>query len=104
MRVVRAGRFPLVPRCGFKREQRPGDVDSRMQLEQGLVDTAELLSAEVSVVDDPADARVLGERERADGGEEVAICYRTAPGLGDGRSREEEASEGGKCELRTAFI
>ena len=60
-RVVAAGLLALVAGGGGEREARRLAVDLGVELEQRLVDRAELLGAEVAEVDRPAAALDVGE-------------------------------------------
>lgn len=57
----------------FQGETRRVDVELRMQLQQRLVDTAQLLGVQVAVVHRPAHAVVDGEGQRADRVQQVAV-------------------------------
>ena len=75
-RVVGARGLALVAGGGAEREpRRVGvDLDPRVELEEALVDAAELLGAEVAVVDEAEAAVLLDRRQGADRVEQVLVA------------------------------
>jgi hypothetical protein len=72
-RVVAAARLPLMTGRDPQLEPRRVDVQLRMQFQQRLVHRAELLRSEVLVVDRPAGATLLDERECAQRVKQVLV-------------------------------
>ena len=99
-RVVAAGRLPLVPR-GYGQDERPCVcVDAGVQLEERLVDRAQLLGAEVAEVHRPqhgatASRDVLGVAEVADRFEQVLVGQRCGIEVRGRLGREQERAEAG---------
>ena len=104
--VVRAGGLPLVPLRDLQLKTLVGagggGVDLGVELEELLVDAAELLAAEVFVVDGTAALLVDDVREGPDGGEEGVVGEGRLAQQADRLGRPEIAAEGGDCELRQA--
>jgi len=104
-RVIAAGGLALVAAGGVQTEIAALEVELGMQLEQGLVDAAQLLGAEVAVIDLTAAAAVADDREVTDGLEKIAVGYLRPVQIGRRLRREEEGAERGQGQLgRAAFI
>ena len=104
-RVVAAGGLALVAGSGLKLEGAGVGVDVGVQLQQALVDAAELLGAEVAVVHGAADVAILDKCERMDGGEEMAIRDEAVRQIRRGaRGLPQEAAERRKVECGAVRI
>ena len=97
--VVAAGGLALASPDRFEREGRGLAVQIRVQLQQGLVDAAKLLRAQVAVIDRAQAALLLDEGQGANGFEEVAVADARAGEVRELRRVPEEAAEGwqGQC-------
>lgn len=103
-RVVAAGGLPLVTAGRLQLEARRVGVDLGVELQERLVDTPQLLRAEVLVVHGPADALLDREGERADAVQEVVVRQPGGREVGDRLGRPEEAPEGREPERRVAGV
>jgi len=102
--VVAPRRLPLVAGGGLELEDGGVGVQRGVELEQGLVDRAQLLGAQVAVVHRPAQAPLVEEGEGAHGVEEVAVRKLGAVEAGRRLGGEEEAAQGGQGKLRAAGL
>jgi hypothetical protein len=101
-RVVGARGLPLVPRCRRELEAPPIEVELGMELEEALVDRAELLAPEVPEVRGPEGLVAPRESEVAEGTEEVPVGELAAGEMGDRLALPEEAPQGREGEVGTA--
>ena len=93
------------------RGQREGafvGVDLRVQLQEGLVDRAKLLGAEVAEIDRPADGpaaarRVLGEAELADTIEQGLVGQAGTVEVGRRAVGEQQRAQAGDAQRRIAL-
>jgi len=103
-RVIAAGGLALVAAGGVQTEIAALEVELGMQLEQGLVDAAQLLGAEVAVIDLTAAAAVADDREVTDGLEKIAVGYLRPVQIGRRLAGKEERAERGQAQLGRAAL
>src|ERR1700682_3615283 len=75
-----------------------------MQLQQRLVDTAQLFGAQVLVIDAAARTPVEGKRKRPDGVEQVMVGNLAIEQGDYGLLRKKETIQGGQAKFRAASI
>ena len=96
--VVGPGRLAGVAGEFGEGEVRTIAAHPRGEREQALVDAAQLLGAEVSVIHRAQDPVLAGEGKMAQRFEEVVVGQLRIVQIGRGVPAPEEAAEGGKCE------
>src|SRR5690606_6372281 len=103
-RVIAARRLALAAAHGRELEAARAEVDLRLELEQRLVDAAELLGAEVPEVDRTERAVAGVEGERAERVEQRTVRERRLRERGHRLWRPEEAAERGQRELGATVV
>jgi hypothetical protein len=102
--VVGAGGLAIVAGGAVEREGGGVAVDLGVELEEGLVDGAELVGADAAPGDLAADVALGEGAEGEQGGEQVVVVELGAVEVGGGLGAEEEGAEGGEAELGAAGV
>jgi hypothetical protein len=87
-----------LPAAVFRAKIAALDVELGVQLQQRLVDAAQLLGAQVLVIHRPQHPVLDGEGQGADGVQQVALAMSASSRCGRGALREQEAAQAGQAQ------